>query len=91
MPEETSTIGERRLDERHRIHTERQRNYALYFTIALQIIATVWGAASLAATVGQLRESVRGQSVLNATFTKSISDVTIDVAVIKDRESRSRR
>lgn len=81
MTDNNPVTGDRR-------HAERHRNYALYFTIAVQIIATVWGAATLNATVGQLRESVRNQGDLNANLVTVVTDIKVDVAILKDREAR---
>lgn len=67
---------------------ERHRNYALYFTIAVQIIATIWGAATLTATVSQLRESVHNQGELNASLASAVTDIKVDVAILKDRQLR---
>lgn len=73
-----------------RRHAERHRNYALYFTIAIQIIATVWGAATLTATVVQLRESVVSTGRVQAALATAVTNIQIDVAVLKDREQRVR-
>lgn len=80
-PDKNPVSGDRRSGERG-------RNYALYFTIAVQILATVWAAATLNATVVQLRDTVKGQGELNATLALAVSDIKVDVAVLKDRQLR---
>jgi hypothetical protein len=63
--------------------------FALVFTLLTNIVALVWGAATLNATVGHLTNTVQGQAVLQAATTAQVNQLNTRMGIVEDRTLRT--
>ncbi len=61
---------------------------AMFVTLMLNFGGLVWGAATVSSSVRQLERANVAQAALNAELTRALQQVTTDVGILKDRDSR---
>jgi hypothetical protein len=76
------------------VDRRRQNNVAviaLVVTLLTNVLALVWGAATLNATVNNLLDTVRNQGELQASTTLQVQNLNIRMGIVEDRSLRNTR